>query len=205
MTKFVPCIDLHDGQVKQIIGSSLKDESAITNYTSPHPPSYYANLYKSHHLFSSHLIMLGPGNQDAALDAIQAWPFHIQVGGGISMENAQYWLEKGASKVIVTSFLFPNGQFELERLQRLCDLISKEKLVVDLSCKRVGSEWIVAMNKWQTLTNLKLSKETLITLSCYCSEFLIHAADVEGLCNGIDEDLVKALGEWTSIPTTYVR
>jgi len=127
----------------------------------------------------------------------------LQVGGGINEKNAKYWIDAGASKVIVTSHLFPEGKFSLERLKNISSVIGKECLVVDVSCRRRGEQWLVAMNKWQDITDMRVSKESLDMLSEYCSEFLIHAADVEGLCQGIDEDLVRKLGEWVTIPTTY--
>ncbi|KAF9363809.1 Enzyme that catalyzes the fourth step in the histidine pathway [Mortierella sp. NVP85] len=203
---FRPCIDLHSGKVKQIVGGSLndKDESQLkTNFVSSQPPSYYAELYRGHNLTGAHVIKLGPGNDEAALECLQAWPNGLQLGGGITLENAQTWIDAGAAQVIVTSYLFPGAKFELERLQKLSAAIGKDRLVVDVSCKKVGSEWIVAMDKWQTLTDMKVNKDSLDMLAEYCSEFLVHAADVEGLCKGIDKDLVKALGEWVTIPTTY--
>ncbi|KAG0281508.1 Enzyme that catalyzes the fourth step in the histidine pathway [Linnemannia exigua] len=205
-TAFRPCIDLHSGQVKQIVGGSLndKDESQLkTNFVSSEPPSYYADLYRKRNLTGAHVIKLGPGNDDAAKECLRTWPDGLQVGGGITLDNAQFWIDAGAAKVIVTSYLFPGAKFSLERLQALAEAVGKDRLVVDVSCRKRGSEWIVAMDKWQTMTDMKVNKESLDVLAKYCSEFLVHAADVEGLCKGIDEDLVKALGEWTTIPTTY--
>ncbi|KAG0317606.1 Enzyme that catalyzes the fourth step in the histidine pathway [Linnemannia gamsii] len=205
-TAFRPCIDLHSGQVKQIVGGSLndKDESQLkTNFVSSEPPSYYANLYRKHNLTGAHVIKLGPGNDDAAKECLRTWPDGLQVGGGITLDNAQFWIDAGAAKVIVTSYLFPGAKFSLERLQAISEAVGKDRLVVDVSCRKRGTEWIVAMDKWQTMTDMKVNKESLDILAKYCSEFLVHAADVEGLCKGIDEGLVKALGEWTSIPTTY--
>jgi phosphoribosylformimino-5-aminoimidazole carboxamide ribotide isomerase len=191
MTIFRACIDLHQGQVKQIVGGTL-GENTVTNYTSSQPASFYANLYKQHNLEGAHVIQLGPGNEHACLSAIQEYS-KLQVGGGITLENAQYWIAQGAEKVIVTSYLFPNARFDKERLRKLVELIGKERLVIDLSCRARENEWVVAMNKWQTLTDVTLSKQTFDFLSDYCSEFLIHAADVEGLCNGIDERLVQSI------------
>ncbi|KAF9181493.1 Enzyme that catalyzes the fourth step in the histidine pathway [Haplosporangium sp. Z 767] len=205
-THFRPCIDLHSGQVKQIVGGSLneKDESQLkTNFVSSEPPSYYAKLYKDHNLTGAHVIKLGPGNDEAAKECLRTWPDGLQLGGGITLDNAQSWIDAGAAKVIVTSYLFPQAKFSLERLQVISKAVGKERLVVDVSCRRRGSEWVVAMDKWQTMTDMKVNKESLDMLAEYCSEFLVHAADVEGLCKGIDADLVKALGEWTTIPTTY--
>ncbi|KZP33027.1 Phosphoribosylformimino-5-aminoimidazole carboxamide ribotide isomerase [Athelia psychrophila] len=189
ISRFRPCIDLHDGQVKQIRGSQS--------------PAEFASLYRDHGLTGGHVIKLGPRNDEAAKEALAAWRGGLQIGGGINDSNAIEWLEAGASKVIVTSYLFPNAAFSLERLKSLASIVGKDRLVVDVSCRRRGNRWLVAMNKWQDITDMEVCKESLDLLSEYCSEFLIHAADVEGLCQGIDEDLVKKLGEWTQIPTTY--
>ncbi|KAJ2819848.1 Enzyme that catalyzes the fourth step in the histidine pathway [Coemansia furcata] len=147
--------------------------------------------------------MLGPGNEEAAIDALKAWPQGLQVGGGITIDNAQLWLDRGASKVIVTSWLFPNGSFSASRLKALADLIGRDRLVVDLSCRRHGDGWVVAMDRWQTLTDMQVNEEAIHLLSGLCSEFLVHAADVEGLCGGIDEVLVETLGKLSPIPVTY--
>ncbi|KAJ6264037.1 1-(5-phosphoribosyl)-5-[(5-phosphoribosylamino)methylideneamino] imidazole-4-carboxamide isomerase [Drechslerella dactyloides] len=211
MTKFRPCIDIHAGVVKQIVGGTLfdappSDSSApplVTNHTSALPPSHFAALYKQHNLTGAHVIMLGPNCEAAAREALDAWPGGMQVGGGINASNAAQWLERGADKVIVTSYLFPDGKFSLDRLRELSVAVGKDKLVVDVSCRRRDDRWFVATNKWQTITDTEVTEDTLSLLSEYCSEFLIHAADVEGLCNGIDEDLVRALGKWSRIPTTY--
>ncbi|KAI0733281.1 Phosphoribosylformimino-5-aminoimidazole carboxamide ribotide isomerase [Fomitopsis betulina] len=203
---FRPCIDLHDGQVKQIVGGTLSETDASTlrtNFIASHPSAYYAYLYKQHRLEGGHIIKLGTGNDAAAREALRAWEGHLQVGGGVTDKNCREWIEAGASKVIVTSYLFPDAKFSLERLQCISSLVSKDRLVVDVSCRRRGDKWFVAMNKWQTITDMEVNQESLRLLSEHCSEFLIHAADVEGLCQGIDEDLVARLGEWATIPTTY--
>lgn len=210
MTRYVGCIDLHDGQVKQIVGATLtddnEDKSLSTNYVSPHSPGYYAELYKNNDVLGTHVIKLGgtASNDRAAEEALAVWPGKLQVGGGINIDNCKEWIAKGADKVIITSWLFPNGELSWERLAAISAAIGREHLVVDVSCKSEKSEggngngdaWIVAMNKWQTLTNTKLSKELFSKLREYCNEFLVHAADVEGLCKGIDEALVTKLGEW---------
>lgn len=216
MTIFRPCIDLHEGYVKQIVGASLSDKNKpTTNFSSALPSSHYAELYKTHSLIGAHLIKLGNGNEDACREALSVWPDYIQVGGGITIENAHDYLQMGASKVIVTSWLFPDARFNLKRLQCLSETIGKDRLVIDLryaispsltlnfSCKYADEKYVVAMNKWQTLTDLTLSKQTFDELSAYASEFLVHAADIEGLCKGIDHELVKKLGEWCNIPCTY--
>lgn len=216
MTKFRGCIDIHNGVVKQIVGGTLDTNALATNHVSSHPPSYFSSLYSENSVTGTHVIKLGPGCDEAAEEALAAWPHQLQIGGGITAENANAWItEKKASKVIVTSYLFPNGkELDTERLEKLFNALNKdkEKLVIDLSCrKRVekdesGKEvtrWFVATNRWQTITNVEVNKETLKKLAEFCSEFLIHAADVEGLCKGIDQELVEKLGEWTPIPTTY--
>ncbi|KAL0579678.1 Enzyme that catalyzes the fourth step in the histidine pathway [Marasmius crinis-equi] len=210
---FRPCIDLHDGQVKQIVGGTLSDSdpnALKTNFVSrpvhlstPQSPADFARLYKESALEGGHIIKLGPGNDEAARSALAAWPGGLQIGGGINQENAQSWINAGASKVIVTSYLFPSGRFSLERLKAVSSAVGKDRLVVDVSCRRRGDQWLVAMNKWQDITDMEVSRESLSMLSDYCSEFLIHAADVEGLCQGIDEDLVAKLAQWTQIPVTY--
>ncbi|OZJ05387.1 hypothetical protein BZG36_02015 [Bifiguratus adelaidae] len=206
MTKFRPCIDLHNGQVKQIVGGSLKDKEPSelkTNFVSAEPPSYYAKLYRQNHLEGAHVIKLGPNNDEAAKEALEGWPDGLQVGGGMTPENAKAWIDAGASKVIVTSYLFPNACFDQSRLEALCEVVGKDRLVIDVSCRRQGDKWMVAMDRWQKITDMEVNKASLDLLARYCSEFLVHAADVEGLCQGIDEDLVRCLGEWTTIPTTY--
>ncbi|PVV02043.1 hypothetical protein BB560_003515, partial [Smittium megazygosporum] len=204
-SKFRPCIDLHSGVVKQIVGGTLTEsnETLLENYVSSKDPSFYAELYKKHNLTGGHIIKLGPGNEEAAKSALFAWPGGMQIGGGITLENAQSWIDLGASKVIVTSSLFKNKKFDLEKLVLFEKAIGKDRLVVDLSCRRVSDGWVVAMDKWQTKTDLMINRESISLISQYCSELLIHAADVEGLCKGIDTDLVKFLGEITPIPTTY--
>ncbi|RVX68126.1 1-(5-phosphoribosyl)-5-[(5-phosphoribosylamino)methylideneamino] imidazole-4-carboxamide isomerase [Exophiala mesophila] len=207
MTRFRPCIDLHAGQVKQIVGGTLSTtESELkTNYISKHPSEYFAKLYRDANLLGAHVIMLGPGNDVAAREALRTWPGGLQIGGGITDSNAKEWIEAGAEKVIITSFLFPNGKFSLERLESVLSSLNNDtsKLVIDLSCRRKGDTWFVAMNKWQTLTEMEITKDNIKFLEPYCSEFLIHAADNEGLQQGIDTDLVARLAEWCSTPVTY--
>lgn len=214
MTRFRGCIDIHAGQVKQIVGSTLtKDDlqptdKAQENFVSTKPSSYYAQLYKDHNVEGCHVIKLGsnPANDEAAALACAKWPGHLQVGGGITLENALDWIAKGASHVIVTSWLFTTNEhgesdIDMSRLKELTAKVGKDKLVVDLSCRRVITEdgdveWYVATNKWQTITKCKLDSKLFSELSAFCAEFLIHAADVEGLCKGIDTELVENLGRW---------
>lgn len=207
MTRFRPCIDLHDGRVKQIVGGSLSDggQGLRTNFESDLPPRYYAELYRRDELTGGHVIMLGQGNADAAREALAVWPGGLQVGGGIHAANAAEWLEAGASHVIVTSWLFSaDGKFLPDRLEALVAAVGRERLVIDLSCRRsAAGGWTVAMNRWQTPTDLQVTPAVLDALSGSCDEFLIHAADVEGKCGGMDEELLALLGDWGRKPLTY--
>lgn len=202
--KFCPCIDLHGGQVKQIVGGSLNDSSEVeTNFVSERPPSYYAELYRDDNLTGGHVIMLGPGNEAAAKEALNAWPGGLQVGGGITAENAQNWLAEGAAQVIMTSYIFRDGELVLENLRRVAGLVGNERLVLDLSCrKRDGEYWIVT-DRWQKFTNHKVNAETLNFLAEYCSEFLVHAVDVEGKQAGIDSELLGILAEHSPLSCVY--
>jgi len=203
-TKFRPCIDLHEGKVKQIVGGTLNDSGAVENYVSTRSPSWYAEKFASDELTGGHVIQLGPGNQEAARQALSAWPGGLQIGGGVTSENAASWLELGASEVIVTSWLFDaEGRFLEDRAEQLACEIGPEKIVIDLSCRRVEEGWRVAMNRWQTITEMPIDLATIDELSKYCGEFLIHAADVEGKCGGVDADLVNLLGQWEGSAITY--
>ena len=206
MTNFRPCIDLHEGKVKQIVGSSLRDHGPgpRENFVSEREAGWFAEKFRADGLHGGHVIMLGPGNDDAARDALAGWPGGLQVGGGITVRNAANWLEAGASHVIVTSWLFDEeANFLPQRLEALASEVGVERIVIDLSCRRSREGWIVAMNRWQTLTNLHVGLEVLDELAGRCAEFLIHAADVEGKCEGVDEELVALLGSWQGKPLTY--
>ena len=204
--KFRPCIDLHNGKVKQIVGSTLSDDSPDTlrtNFTSEFSSSYYAEMYRRDNLYGGHVIMLGPGNENAAREAFQAFPQGLQAGGGITTKNACYWLDQGASAVIVTSYVFKEGQIFADRLKEIEALVGRDKLVLDLSCRKRGDSYYVVTDRWQKFTTTAISTETLDYFSQFCFEFLIHAADVEGKCQGIAEDLVIDLAAWSPLPTTY--
>lgn len=202
---FRPCIDLHDGKVKQIVGGSLTDNGAglRTNFVSERPSSWYAELYKRDGLKGGHVIMLGSGNETAAKSALGAYPGGLHVGGGINATNARSYLDAGASHVIVTSWVFREGRLDEARLAELVQLIGKSRLVLDLSCRMRDGEYFVVTDRWQKFTSLRVTRETLQSLATSCDEFLIHAVDVEGLCQGVDLELVKRVGQWTPIPTTY--
>jgi len=202
---FRPCIDLHDGKVKQIVGGTLSADPASlrTNFVAEQTASWYADLYRRDGLKGGHVIMLGPGNEQAACQALAAYPGGLQIGGGINLENAQDYLNAGASHVIVTSWVFREGRLDLDRLHALVKSIGRGRLVLDLSCRQKEGNYYVVTDRWQKFTDLIVSAATLEKLAGYCAEFLVHAVDVEGLCRGIDERLVEVLGRSTPIPTTY--
>jgi phosphoribosylformimino-5-aminoimidazole carboxamide ribotide isomerase len=202
---FRPCIDLHEGKVKQIVGGTLGGDPTQlrTNFVSARSSGWYAELYRRDELKGGHVILLGPGNEAAAREALAAYPGGLQIGGGVNIENARGWLEQGASHVIVTSWVFPEGRLDWGRLRALGGAIGKERLVLDLSCRRRDGQYFVVAEQWRQFTDLTLSKETLGRLAAACAEFLIHAVDVEGLCQGVDLELVEKLGEWALAPATY--
>lgn len=202
---FRPCIDLHEGKVKQIVGGTLGSDPARlqTNYISDRPAAWYAALYQRDGLKGGHVIMLGPGNEPEARSALQAFPGGLQIGGGVTLDNAKTWLDAGASHVIVTSWVFRDGQVDWSRISQLTAAIGKGRLVLDLSCRRRGAEYFVVTDRWQRFTDVTISQENLNQFAASCAEFLIHAVDVEGQCRGIDRELVSKLGEWSPIPTTY--
>ena len=203
---FIPCIDLHDGQVKQIFGSSLSDTEPTalqTNFTAEKPSSGFAELYRRDNLTGGHIIKLGPGNDAAAREALAAWPGGMQLGGGVNAENAAAWIDAGASHVIVTSYVFADGRIDRDRLRKLVQAVGKERLVLDLSCRRRGQDYYLVTDRWQKFTEVVISPAVLADLATCCDEFLIHAADVEGKCGGIEVALVEHLASWTPLPTTY--
>lgn len=203
--QFRPCIDLHNGKVKQIVGSSLSDadNSASVNFESDCSPSKFVQRYKEDNLRGGHVIKLGPGNDQAAEEALKAWPGGLQVGGGITADNARDYLDMGASHVIVTSCVFQAGDINRERLHKLVAAVGKERLVLDLSCKEKDGQYFIVTDRWQTFTETVISSATLQDLARYCDEFLVHAAAVEGLMQGPDLRLVALLAEGSPIPVTY--
>ena len=176
---FRPCIDLRNGKVVQIVGGTLDDAgtSTLTRFQSEHPPSWYAELYRKDGLTGGHVIALGPGNEAAAREALGAWPGGLQYGGGVNLDNASTWLEAGASQVIVTSWVFRDGLLDRQRLADLVQRVGKDRLVLDLSCrKRDGRYWVVT-DRWQRFTSLEVDEAVCHDLAQSCSEFLIHAVD----------------------------
>ena len=202
---FRPCIDLHNGKVVQIVGGSLRDDNSTTkiNFETERSAADFARMYMADGLTGGHVISLGPGNCDAAISALKAFPGGLQIGGGITPENASGYLETGASHVIVTSYLFSDGKINEDHLEKIVETVGKEKLVIDLSCRKKGNIFYVVTDRWQRFTDVSVNKETLEMLSDYCDEFLVHGVDVEGKRQGIQEDLVKILGEDCPVPVTY--
>jgi phosphoribosylformimino-5-aminoimidazole carboxamide ribotide isomerase len=202
---FRPCIDLHEGVVKQIVGGSLRDEGGglRTNFVSTRPAAWFAELYRRDGLAGGHVIQLGPGNEIAARGALAAHPGGLHLGGGVTEANALDWLDAGASHVIVTSWVFRGGRVDWDRLAALSRRVGKQRLVLDLSCRRRGEDYLVVTDRWQRFTEEKLSAALLEKMAAWCGEFLVHAADVEGLCRGVDAELVALLADWTPLPLTY--
>ncbi len=204
--RFRPCIDLHQGIVKQIVGSTLsdkKDDTPETNFQAEKPSRWFAEMYKKDNLTGGHIIQLGPGNEGAAKKALAAWKDGMQIGGGINIDNAKEWLDAGAGAVIVTSWVFHDGTIDKDRLARLSRAIGKKRLVLDLSCRKKDEDYFVVTNRWQTFTREIISPALLDDLAGFCDEYLIHAVDVEGKCRGIETPLVESLGKWAGIPITY--
>src|SRR5450631_2246250 len=210
---FRPCIDLHEGKVKQIVGGTLGDACLRTNFVSEKSAAWFAGLYKRDGLTGGHVIMLGSGNEAEARSALATFPGGLHIGGGVNAANARGWLDAGASHVIVTSWVFREGRVDWARLDELVKAIGKEKLVLDLSCRGkpltwrdatlspsdgerdgVRGDYFVVTDRWQKFTELAVNEETLERFSGFCAEFLVHAVDVEGLCRGIDGELVGKLG-----------
>ncbi len=210
--RFRPCIDIHNGKVKQIVGGSLKDEGnqAVVNFSSEINAAWYAGLYRRDNLTGGHIILLNSresecfeATRNQALEALKAYPKGMQIGGGITAENAAGYLDAGASHVIVTSYVFREGKFCRENLEKLVQAVGKKHLVLDLSCRKRGDSYFIVTDRWQSFTDLCLTQEVLSDLSKYCDEFLVHGADVEGRSSGMETGLVRMLGQWNQIPVTY--
>lgn len=209
--KFRPCIDIHNGQVKQIVGGSLLDEGskALENFVSNQDGAYFAALYKEYGLKGGHIILLNPKDSSyfeetkrQALLALSEYPGGFQIGGGINPDNAYYYLEKGASHVIVTSYVFKNGEFDTAALDRMVKAVGHDHLVLDLSSRKKDDNYYITTDRWQKFTEVVLDEKVLNDLSKSCDEFLVHAVDVEGKAQGIEEELVKMLSK-SPIESTY--
>ena len=204
--KFRPCIDLHDGKVVQIIGSTLQDRTDTApdiNFVSEKSPSEYASLYQTDNLSGGHVISLSSGNRSAALEALSAFQGGMHYGGGVNPDNAFEYLEAGASHVIVTSWIFNGDKLDAEKLSAMRDSVGRERLVLDLSCRLRDDGFYVVTDRWQTFTQEKVDAQLLELLAADCAEFLVHGVDVEGKSQGVQEDLIAILGEHSPLPVTY--
>ena len=210
--EFRPCIDIHNGKVKQIVGGTLKDQNdqAAENFVSEQDAPFYAQLYKTYSISGGHIILLNARDSSyyeatklQALAALQVYPGGLQVGGGITAENAHEFLMAGASHVIVTSYVFRDGKVDYGRLEKLVQAVGKEHLVLDLSCRKKDGAYYIVTDRWQKFTDECVTEELLDRLQGYADEFLIHAVDVEGKARGIEQELVKFIGNYTGNPITY--
>lgn len=210
--EFRPCIDIHNGKVKQIVGGSLADRNNVAseNFVSEYGADFYARLYKEKGLIGGHIIILNSSDSEyyeadrrQAFSALREYEGGLHIGGGVTADNAIEYIEKGASHVIVTSYVFKNGEVNYSNLDKLVSAVGKERIVLDLSCRKRDGEYYVVTDRWQKFTDLKLSPQVLDKLSSCCDEFLIHAVDVEGKANGVEESLAEMLGKWGKMPVTY--
>lgn len=210
--KFRPCIDIHNGKVKQLVGASIQDkmDEAVENFVSEYDAAYYAEFYKQKKVKHGHVIILNAKESPyyelskmQALEAIRSYPKGLQLGGGVTPDNAEEYLNAGASHVIVTSYVFNDGSVNYENLKRIKSVTGKKHLVLDLSCRKKEDGYYIMTDRWQKYTNVRLTDETLDELSDYCDEFLVHAVDVEGKLSGIECPLVELLGDWNKIHITY--
>lgn len=210
--EFRPCIDIHNGKVKQIVGGSLRDKGnqAKENFVSEMDGAFYAQLYRKENIKGGHIILLNPVTSEhyeatkaQAMSALSNYPDGLQVGGGITAENANEFIKAGASHVIVTSYVFKDGKINYDNLNKLVQAVGKEHLVLDLSCRQREGSYFIVTDRWQKYTDETITTELLDELSEYCDEFLVHAVDVEGKASGIETELVRLLGQWGKIPVTY--
>ena len=203
--KFRPCIDLRNGKVVQIVGATLTDDGdhVTDNFISSKRPKDYAELYKKDQLTGGHVIALGPNNHKAVIETLHSYSNGLQMGGGVTPENAKTYLDAGATHVIVTSFIFDGSRLSYDRLRKMIDVVGKKRLVIDLSCRKKDDAYYVVADRWQTFTELKVDERTLGELSKFCDEFLVHGVDVEGLKAGMEDELIQILGNGSPIPVTY--
>lgn len=210
--RFRPCIDIHNGKVKQIVGGSLQDQGdqAQENYVAEQDAPFFARLYQSRGIRGGHIILLNPATspyyeatRQQAIEALKAYPGGMQIGGGIREDNAESFLDAGASHVIVTSYVFKNGVINWENLEKLERAVGRKHLVLDLSCRKKDGQYYIVTDRWQKFTDECVTEELLDRLQGYADEFLIHAVDVEGKASGIECGLVELLGNWNKIPVTY--
>ena len=209
--KFRPCIDIHNGHVVQIVGSSLRDEndSAYSNFVSEKDSAYYANLYKEYGLSGGHIIILNGKDSEyyeatkaEAVKALKAYKGGMQIGGGVTDKNAEEYILAGASNVIVTSYVLSDGNICYNNLKRLNSAVGREHICLDVSCRMRDNKYYVVTDRWQKFTDVVFDEDLILNLSQYCDEFLVHAVDVEGKKSGINSSIAEVLGK-SPIPVTY--
>ena len=207
-----PCIDIHNGKVKQLVGGSVQDQGDLAreNYVSGESAAWYALKFAEKNLKNGHVILLNSkdspnyeATRQQAFEALRAYPGGLQVGGGITADNAQEYLDAGASHVIVTSYVFQNGTISFENLYKLVERVGRKRIVLDLSCRKKDGLYYIVTDRWQKYTKVALSPDVLTMLASFCDEFLIHGVDVEGKRSGIEEELIELLGRWHQSPITY--
>lgn len=210
--RFRPCIDIHNGKVKQIVGDSLRDrgDMVLTNFASDYNADFYAELYKRDRLTGGHVILLNAKTSEyyeatkaQAMSALRTYRGGLQIGGGITADNAAEYLKAGASHVVVTSYVFKDGEIHWPNLKKLVAAVGREHVVLDLSCRKKDEKYYVVTDRWQTFTNVEVNSQLLDDMAEYCDEFLVHGVDVEGKSSGVELELVKILAEWDRIPITY--
>lgn len=210
--RFRPCIDIHNGKVKQIVGGSLRDagDTARENYVSCQNGDFFADMYRGCGLKGGHIILLNPATSEyyeedvrQAELALSAYPGGLQIGGGINAGNAERFIDMGASHVIATSYVFRDGRICYDNLRALVSAVGREHLVLDLSCRKRDGEYYIVTDRWQKFTGVRVDTETLDELADYCDEYLVHAVDVEGKASGIEEHVAELLGRWGRLPSTY--
>ena len=176
--EFRPCIDIHNGKVKQIVGGSLKDEAgASENFVSEYDAAFYADFYKKQSIKGGHVILLNKAGtpeyestKKQALLALHTYPGGLQVGGGITPDTAGEFLNAGASHVIVTSYVFQDGCIHMDRLEKLVSSVGKEHLVLDLSCRKKEGKYYIVTDRWQKFTEAELNYKLLCELEKYASD-----------------------------------
>lgn len=210
--RFRPCIDIHNGKVKQIVGGTLRDagDRASENFVAEQDASFYAEMYRKAGLKGGHVILLNGKEslfyemtRQQAFGALKAYPKGLQLGGGVNPENASDYLDAGASHVIVTSYVFKDGKISWENLEKMVHTAGKEQLVLDLSCRKKGEDYYIVTDRWQKFTDVKVTQETMERLGEFCDEFLVHAVDVEGKARGVETELASLLSAYTECPVTY--
>ena len=210
--KFRPCIDIHNGKVKQLVGGSLQDDrdQAQENFVSEKGAAYYARLFQKVGLQGGHVVLLNPASSpwfeadwQQAAAALAAYPGGLQIGGGVNADNAASYINAGASHVVVTSYVFKDGEVQWKNLEKLAGAVGRSRVVLDVSCRKKDGKYYIVTDRWQKFTKVQLTEEILYWMREYCDEFLVHGVDVEGKASGIEDALVELLSDVPGVPITY--